>query len=137
MSGTSSTPIYDELRREQFKAAMRESLNRNRTAIEDLMHAARSAVLSGTQLFGLQIGQDRRVVLNGARANALILSTIPEYKPTALFNPTRPFSMQGVEPYMTVVDELLDAANREQRALSQTNKHYPTSTPSWARRSRR
>lgn len=130
MSGTSDTPIYDQLVRDRFA----ESMRRNRAAIEDLMRAAWSEVLSGAQLFGFQLAPDRRLVLNGAQANALILSTIPDYRPAPILHSMRPFPMRGLAPYIAVVDEL---SVRSRSLAAQQNKHYPKSSPSWARKRKR
>lgn len=121
----SDTPIYDQLAWEYanaaFSARMRETAAKVK-AVFDNHNQAMAALISGLRpMMQAAFEAERRRQEQLLELSAWVQRTL------------NPAPTRGYGISFAVIDEMDPRA----RALSQTNKRYPTSTPSWERRSRR
>ena len=132
--GASETPIYDQMRREQYSesvinmfAAFNQIGESVRWAHARLLLGLNHPALVPSREYSDEAHKLSRVTGWSLEDSEDVLRRIDTTS-------TRPFSMQGLKPYIAVVDEL---SVRSRSLAAQQNKSYPTSSPSWARKKKR
>ena len=109
-----ATPIYYQLKRERFAASMRESVENVRAVFDNYALAMSHFAIALRPHMQAAIDAEVRRQETAAWVQKVL----------------NPAPTRGYGVTFAVVDEMDPRA----RALSKTNKNYPTSAPSWARK---